>query len=133
MGIFTQLDVVNDMLGLLGEAGVNSLDTEHPLVARGLAYLKVANAREQARGWWFNTESVTLTPTADGEIILPQETLQVDPISPCEQYAQRGRLLYKLEAGNGSPTKFTASVQVWLVRQVAFEDLPTQAQLLVSN
>lgn len=133
MGIFTQLDVVNDQLGLLGEASVNSLDGEHPLISKGLSYLRVANAREQGRGWWFNTERVTLAPTADGEIIIPADTLQVDPTDTSLQYAQRGRKLYNLVANGGSPYVFTSSVEIMLVRLLTFEDLPTQCQILVST
>ena len=134
MGTFTQLDVVNEMLGLLGERRVNSLDLDHPLVSSGVNFLRVANAREQGRGWWFNTEVVSLSPDIAGRIAVPSDVLQLDPSDPCLKYAQRGNALYNLAPLPGaSPTVFTQAVICGLIRLVPFEDLPTVAGLFVST
>ena len=50
----TTLDVVNDMLGLLGERRVNAIDEPHPLIPDALAKLDTASSTVQAVMWWFN-------------------------------------------------------------------------------
>ncbi len=134
MGTFTQLDIVNEMLGLLGERRVNTLDLEHPLVSSGVNFLRVANAREQGRGWWFNTELVTLSPDINGRIAVPTDVLQLDPKDTALRYAQRGSALYNLAPlPGGNPAVFTQAVVCGLIRLVPFEDLPTVAGLFVST
>lgn len=133
MGTLSQLDVINDMLGLLGEAAINSLDTDHPLVLTGLTRLDRANRREQARGWWFNTEKVTLTPDVNGEIIVTEDVLKLDPTDPTLPYVQRGNKLRTTVVESGStPTAMPGPVEVRLVRLVPFDDLPACAQFLIS-
>lgn len=134
MGIISQLDVVNEMLGLLGETGVNTLLDGSPLVITGLSRLRAANAREQTRGWWFNTETVTLAQTEDGSVYLPDTTLKIDPTDTSLNYTQRGNRLYNLRATPGvtSPYFIGTDVQVTLVNLVPFDDLPAAAQMLVS-
>lgn len=133
MGIFKQLDVVNDMLGAMGEAGINSLVNAHPLATRGVNILRTSSAREQAKGWWFNTEIVELVPANDGRVILPEDILKIDPVQPTLNYTQRGGYLYRLNTRRGEdPHKFTGPVEVQLVRLLDFEDLPTTAQDYIS-
>lgn len=133
MGILTQLDVVNDMLGALGEVSLNSLVNAPPLATSGLNMLRKINSREQAKGWWFNTETIRLNPTADKRIIVPDDVLKIDPIEPQLNYAQRGKFLYKLNAAVGSsPYHFDHYVDVQVVRLLPFEDLPASAQDFIS-
>lgn len=133
MGILTQLDVVNEMLGAMGETGINTLVNAHPLATRGINILRTVNAREQGQGWWFNTEVMELVPTADKRIILPDDILKIDPVKPQLNFAQRGQYLYKLSTRRGeNPYSFDGPVVVQIVRLVTFEDLPATAQSLVS-
>lgn len=133
MGVITSLNVVNSMLSSIGEVGVNSLLDGHPLVNKGLTFLHLANITEQGKGWWFNTECITLNPTDDGEILTPKNIIQLDPLSSALDYTERAGKLYKLNAGTGSPTQFDGPVTLVVVRLVDFEDLPTNAQLLVQH
>lgn len=133
MTILTQLDVVNDMLSGLGEAPVNALDAQHPLIASCVTKLTIANNREQGKGWWFNTELLKLSPDeGDSKIHLPLDTLKVDPVDETLKATQRGRFLYKSDSLGVNPYIFTQSVTVELVRLIPFEDLPAQAQLYIS-
>ena len=133
MGILTTLDVVNEMLGAMGETGLNSLVNAHPLATRGLNILRTVNSREQGKGWWFNTEVLELVPTADKRIILPDDILKIDPVKPQLNFAQRGKYLYKLVTKRGeNPYSFDGPIEVQIVRLVSFEDLPATAQSLVS-
>ena len=75
----TTLDVVNDMLGLLGERRVNSLAEPHPLIPDALAKLDTATTIVQADLWWFNVEYPTLTPQS-GRLSRARASLQVGPI-----------------------------------------------------
>lgn len=130
MSFLSELDVVNDMLATLGESPLNAIEDDHPMVAAGVRALKVASWREQAKGWWFNKETVTLAPDADGYIMTPADAISVDPVSPSNEFVQRGRRLY-----NPSTTsyKFTASVECKLIRSVPFEDLPPSAAAYVAQ
>jgi len=133
MSFLTELDVINDMLSLLGEAPVNSLEEGHALIPAGRRELRQANAVEQAKSWWFNKEFATLYPDMDGYIMLPTDTIRVSAEEPSLHYAARGRKLYQpYAAGNVDKFKFTKPVTCWLVRLVPFEDLPIMAQSLVS-
>lgn len=133
MGVFTELDVVNDMLGAMGELGINTLVNAHPLATKGRNILKTCSAREQSKGWWFNTEVIELAPTSDGKIVLPDDILKLDPVAPQLNYAMRGGYLYKLSTARGEdPYKFDMHITVQLVRLLSFDDLPAPAQDFIS-
>jgi len=134
MTFLTKLDVVNDMLALLSEAPLNTLEEDHDLVPSCLAALRNASYREQSKAWWFNQELVTLSPDAGtGNIMLPSDTIRVDPTNGQLNYVQRGRRLYKAYAlPSEDRYKFTQPVAVELVRLIDFEDLPVAAQLFIS-
>lgn len=122
------------MLGTMGEAPLNTEDDGHPLYPQAKRLLETANVRTQARAWWFNTELTELTPDAQtGFINLPEDTIRVDPREPCLDYVQRGRRLYNPYApATQDKYKFARPVTCWLVRALAFTDLPIPAQLAVS-
>lgn len=134
MAFLTELDVVNECLKTLGELPLNSLDDEHDLVPAAQAALKRASMREQAKAWWFNKELTTLTPAVGtGYIILPADTIRVDPTDETLNYVQRGNRLYQSYATAATDKfKFDKPVDCWLIRQLPFEDLPPSAQTLVS-
>jgi Tail tubular protein len=129
----TKLEVINEMLGGLGELPVVSLTDGHPLVPSGLSKLALANTREQSKGWWFNRELVELVPDTSGFIWLPNDQLSVDPIERGNNYVARGRKLYKpFDKATATKYVFTSPVTVRLIREVPFEDCPATAQSLIS-
>lgn len=131
--MLSRLDVVNDMLSTLGELPINSLEEAHPYIPSALRNLDTANTREQGKSWWFNKELTDLPPDDQGFIYLPNDTIRVDPLHRGLSYVQRGRRLYKpFEPSSADKYKFTDTVRCWLVREVPFEDLPPNAQLVVS-
>src|SRR5574337_684155 len=94
----TTLDVVNDMLGLLGERRVNDLNEPHPMIPDALAKLSTASAYVQADLWWFNVEYPTLIPQAGtGEILVPNDTAGCDSLTQYPRLAVRGNRLYNLD------------------------------------
>lgn len=126
----TELSVVNDMLGLLGEAPVNDLDSFHPMVPRALQTLRTTSGNLQGNRWWFNTEVIELVPQADtGHIMLPVDTLSVDPITKLPRTTQRGSRLYNLDDNS---FVFTTNVTCELRRDIPFDDLPNTARAAIA-
>lgn len=133
MTFLSKLAVVNDMLATLGESPINDLSSGHPMAAVGVRLLDQANIREQGRSWWFNKELTQLSPDNTGTIYIPTDTIRVDPQDESLHYVQRGRRLYKPFApASEDKYSFTSPVICWLVRLVPFEDLPSNAQQLIS-
>lgn len=125
----TELDVVNDCLATMGEMPINSLNSDHPLVAGALKVLRQANAREQAAGWWFNREVVKLYPdTTTKHITTPADMLSIDPADREKRYTERGRRLYDLATQS---VLFDDPVEVAIIRLIPFRDLPWAGQDLV--
>jgi hypothetical protein len=129
MAFLTELDVVNAQLATMGEAPLNELTDDHPYVAAGLRILKVANYREQAKGWWFNIEELTLSPDPiTKSVYVPEDVISVDALTQSHRYAQRGRRLYNITKQSYA---FDASIKVKIIRFVTFEDLPGSVQMLI--
>jgi len=134
MASLSELDVVNECLATLGELPVNSLDSDHDLIAAARRAIRICNTQEQGRQWWFNTEIVTLVADVNKYIFVPNDALRCDPIDQSLHLVQLGRRLYETGSINTS-AGFTMSVpQVIcrLVREVPFEDLPPAAQNVIS-
>lgn len=125
----TTLDVVNNMLGAMGELPINDVEEAHPLVPAALRHLREANQNAQAPMWWFNLEYPTLTPDEEGKIILPLDTASADSLTEYPRVAMRGRFLYNLDDATGV---FTCPVRVRLHRIVPFEDAPVCVRAYVS-
>ena len=118
----TTLDVVNDMLGLLGERRVNAIDEPHPMIPNAVAKLETATAWVQADMWWFNVEYPTLTPQAGtGELLVPNDTAACDSLTQYPRLAVRGNRLYNLD---DVTDVFTDPIRVRLHRIVPFDDCP---------
>lgn len=126
----TTLDVVNDMLGLLGERRVNSLDEPHPLIQDAMAKLDHANTVVQAGFWWFNVEYPTLTPqSGTGQILVPNDTATCDSLTQYPRLAIRGARLYNLD---DVTDVFTSPIRVRLHRILPFEDCPIVVRAHIS-
>lgn len=121
------LTVLNQMLGTMGEAPLNTLEDPHTFRGACLSRLDSENRRIQAKGWWFNMEEVTLNPMLDTRISLSGDTISVR--TPSRNVIQRGRYLYDLEGGTPF---FTSSLDVELIRLVPFESLPESAAQYVA-
>lgn len=126
----SELDVVNDCLALLGETSLNSLDDEHTYVADARRALRIANVREQGKGWWFNRERVQLTPDPQSNFIyVPEDTISIDPVSAWTHLVQRGRRLYDPQ---GAGYAIGQPVLVTMLRLIPFEELPPPAAAYIS-
>lgn len=127
--MISTLSTVNDMLGLLGELPINDLDAFHPVVPKAVSVIITTSAVVQGDAWWFNTETITLSPQAvTKEILLPSDVLAIDTSTSVPQVTQRGPRLYNLD---GATLQFNAPVQVTLRRLVAYEELPHNARAYI--
>ena len=122
----TTLDVVNDMLGLLGERRVNALNEPHPMIPDALAKLETATTWVQGDMWWFNVEYPTLSPQAvTGHLLVPNDTAACDSLTQYPRLAVRGNRLYNLD---DITDVFSDPIRVRLHRVVPFDDCPLLAR-----
>lgn len=123
----TTLDVVNSCLSSIGEAPLLELDYDHPLAATAQNTLQRTLVQEMSRQWWFNTDFITLKVANDRFIYAPADAVAVNPLHRLD-LTLRGRRMY--DRINGT-YEMTADVQVYVVRNLPYEDLPPPAQTFV--
>ena len=93
----TELDCVNAMLSGIGEAPINSLETELTADVALARRILVEVSREiQLEGWQWNTEDdYPLTPDSSGRIRLHPSIIRVHFREPSDrELIVRGRLVY---------------------------------------
>ncbi len=121
----TRLEIINAMLAVNGETPVSSADSNDPSAIQANNVLKRVDKRIQSRGWYFNEETFTLSPeVGTGEVIVPQNTLSVDPIDPRSSYIKRGKRLYDR---SNNTYNIGQAVQVQVVLQLDIDELPEMA------
>lgn len=124
-----ELDCINEMLATMGEAPLNQLDEDHPYVAAGRRFLASTNRKVQARGWWFNTEHLSMVPDPVSKFIyVPEDVISSEGVrNMCTYlYTQRGRRLYDVTHGTFEIIESPVLVQV--IREIPFDDVPPTAQ-----
>ena len=88
----TEIEMVNDILRMVGSSPVNSLNTTHPYIAGIRSAILKSNNRLQRRGYWFNTEyNVEVHPTND-KINLSNDISSIVPED--SNIIMRGRALF---------------------------------------
>jgi hypothetical protein len=127
----TTLDVLNHMLNVIGESPVSTVSSDHPSVLAAMVELNRVKREMQTRGWWFNTEyNLKLIPNELGQILIPTDTLYIDPVDAYSHLVRRGGKLY-------DPVKHTfiidTSVIVNAVLLLPVEDLPESAAMYVMH
>lgn len=128
---FSLLDAVNECLSAMGEPKVNSLDSVG--VDAQMAYEIVLNTSRtfQTKGFHFNHEIHTISPTITGEIVLPANINRVDTIedSKTVDIVQRGLRLF--DRVNNTYV-FTKPLKVEMYVILPFEQLPQSAKNYVT-
>jgi len=130
----TELDAVNTMLNNIGEAPVNSLDSNTGLDAStAQTMLREVSRQVQSRGWFWNTEITRLAPDTNSNIVLPQGTLRVRPIglNSDKNYVYRDGKLYDRTAF-ANTFIFTGNIELELVYFLGFETLPENARRYIA-
>lgn len=129
----TELEAVNLMLSVIGEAPVNSVDTSG-LADAVTAYniLNFCSREVQLVGWHWNTEpNFPIPPDQNGYLSLPANTLRVDTdgASQGSDLIQRGTRLY--DRVNHSYV-FDKAVTVEIVLLLPFDELPEAARSYIT-
>lgn len=129
INLTSELDAINSMLAVIGEAPVNRVEDTgliDAVIARQI--LNETLRHVQSRGWsWNRDTSVTLVPTfpLPGEILLPANTLSVDASDPSLRIVQRGTRLWNRDTQS---FRFTEALRVDITRLLPFEELPQSAR-----
>lgn len=127
----TELDAVNE---ILTQAGYFEILTTAELISvpeakNALTILTRISREEQSKSYYFNTEdNVEITLDGSGEYVIPTDILRVDPYYAYTNYVQRGGKLYDIKEQTSVIGEASGSLQVNLVRQVPYEDLPETAK-----
>lgn len=139
MAFITELDVVNRCLATMGELPINSLEgSRNPIVTNARVAFNDVGIEEQAQGWWFNSEVVTLQPQSavpgqPGIYQPPSDCLALSTVRDVnpEWLSIRNRQLYD----NGKAEYYTGTqpMRVHIIRLIPFDDLPYNAQRLIRD
>lgn len=121
----TELEAVNECLENIGQAPVATISGSLGVDTQiALNFVRKVNRELQSQGWNWNTEyDYTLTPTIDGDILLPSGTLAVrsDGADADMDVVIRGSRLW--DRVNKTYT-FTRSIKVRITIARTFEELP---------
>lgn len=89
----TEADAVSEMLAAIGEDPIGDVNDLPPSGATALATLRSTTRDFLEEGHWFNREEdYVLTPSENGEIIIPENILAVDGMT--EDVVERRPRLY---------------------------------------
>lgn len=129
----TQLTVVNECLATMGESPLASLAEDHEYKTAVLNKLDSETRRILAKGWWFNMESVTLTPSLnDNRIYVSGDTVCSIVLDKRPDIVQRGRVLYDLaNATDQFPAGTTLCGRI--NRMVTLDDMPVSASEYIAT
>ena len=132
----TELQSVNTMLSVIGEAPVNSITgttTVDVSVAKNI--LDETSMSVQSIGWNFNTHinHTTLSLDSDNKVPLPSNCVKADANQAYRNYNYtiRNGFLYDMEKHTDVFTSAPASVDLVLVQQ--FEHLPEYARRYITT
>lgn len=129
----TELDAINTMLSVIGEAPVNTVEDNGNVDAvMALQILRSTSREVQARGWHFNTEkSYPLTPDSDGFLVLPNTVLRADTVDTSSDIdvVVRGNRLYNRREHT---FQFEDAVYVDMVILLSFDELPEPARHFIT-
>jgi hypothetical protein len=115
----TELDAINEIIGIIGQAPINSLEDEADIDSLNAQRILQGVSREiQSKGWSWNIETTSLSPDSTTQkITYRDDWLRLEGAT----MVRREGYLYDL---SNQTNLFTASVSVDIVRQIDFEDLP---------
>lgn len=129
--LLTELEAVNVMLSVIGEAPINTLTGAATVdVIQAKAILSQVSREVQSIGWHFNIErDYPLVPDINQEINLAANMVRVD----ADQYpeldvVQRGLRLYNRK---DHTFKFDKTVKVEVIFLLSFEELPQTARQFI--
>ena len=133
MALTTELESVNQMLGHVGEAPVNSLAETAALpisASTALTTLREVSKEVQTEEWHFNTVTDYEPIKEDtGKLRLPDETLFADAVDKTIDVVQRGVYLYDRK---NQTSVFSATLKVDLTVQLVWDELVEVARRYIT-
>jgi hypothetical protein len=130
--LLTELEAVNVMLSVIGEAPVNSLEGAATVdVIQAKTILSQVSREVQSVGWHFNTErEYPLLPDVNGHIQLAANMVFVDAdTEPDVDVAQRGNRLYDRKHHT---FQFKQAIKAEVIYLLPFEELPQVARQFIT-
>jgi hypothetical protein len=126
----TELEAINEMLEVIGEAPINTLDLTgraDVTIAKNMLYRETRRFCE--RGWFWNTdEAFILSLNTDNKIPVPTNALRVDPCDTSVNVTVRGAFLWNRDTNTAV---FTDSIKCDIVRHLPYDDLIEPARTWV--
>lgn len=122
------LTAVNQILSMLGEAQVTSIDIQHNTIYKILSAIEEHKRLLLETGWWFNTGKVTMYPSIDSTMEVPANTLFVTDTDNLFLVTIEDSKLYN---ATDNTVYFTAPINLFCTFNKTFEDLPTCAATVV--
>ena len=95
MGMITELEAINQLLSVTGDAPVSSINStyEQAIIARRI--LREISTEKQAKGYWFNElDEQLLLQDTEGLVNLPSETIRCDIPRDSGALVQRGLRIF---------------------------------------
>jgi hypothetical protein len=128
--MYTELQAINACLASMGEAPVLSLEVPHPNVPQAVTFLAKHNKLVQTNRWWFNQSLVTLEFDVDGIATnLPSGVLGIVGQGGNAYVLNFDGTVYDIGRGE----QVTSSVTVYVIRELAFTELPPEANIYISD
>lgn len=124
-----ELEAVNYILTQMGEAPATSLDERSPTISLARTYMDMATTNTLAIKWWFNTITVKLAPDSDGLINAPAGLVAIYSKEDFNVEVH-GKYIHNVTSDTN---RFTAPIEVELVKDVQFENLPEFAAEYIMN
>ena len=133
MALTTELESVNQMLGHIGEAPINTLADTAALpisASTALTALREVSKEVQTEEWHFNTVT-NYEPTKEltGKLRLPDETLFADAVDKTRDVVQRGLYLYDRK---NQTNIFSETFKVDLTVQLSWDELVEVARRYIT-
>lgn len=126
----TKLKAVNICLSAMGEPVINSLDDAAIDAQMASDIVDETSESVQTIGWYWNTETHTLKPDINGNLVLPANTIRVDPVDlSLGNIVQRGGKLFNTDTAS---FQFTTPVKLTLSVLLTFDDLPMSAKQFIA-
>jgi len=120
--VITELATINRMLGAAGLAPVADANNAHPSYRKGKNKLLEVNIDVQSTGYWFNSSEVTLLPSIDGAVYVPQNAAHINTTSRLDtKIVQRGARMYDQE---NRTYNIARNLKCTLVEIIPFDELP---------
>lgn len=133
MALTTELESVNQMLGHIGEAPINSISNEAALpisASTALVVLREVSKEVQTEEWHFNTiTDYEPVKEVSGKLKLPDNTLFVDATDTRNDVVQRGLYLYNRK---DRTDVFTETIKCDLTVQLDWDDLAEVARRYIT-